>query len=80
MTEGPAGTYRVAGESSAARIAVVAGWLAEGDLPLGDLRAGRRSLEEVYLEVTSKVDGGVDAPHLGDDAPAGGLPTRRDRP
>jgi ABC-2 type transport system ATP-binding protein len=78
VTEAPPGTYRVTGEASAARVAVVAGWLAEHDLPLGDLRTGRRTLEEVYLEVTTKRDGGGDTPDTGDDTPVGGDATHRD--
>jgi ABC-2 type transport system ATP-binding protein len=69
------GRYRVAGEAGAARIAVLAGWLAERNLPVADLRTGRRSLEEVYLEVTKKGEGGAGAPDLGDDTSVGGATT-----
>ncbi|HUC36293.1 MAG TPA: ATP-binding cassette domain-containing protein [Acidimicrobiales bacterium] len=42
----------VSEEAAAARIGALAGWLAEHDLPLAELHAGGRSLEDVYLEVT----------------------------
>jgi len=52
VTEEVPGAYRVAGEATPARLAALAGWMAEHDVPVGELRAGRRSLEEVYLQVT----------------------------
>jgi ABC-2 type transport system ATP-binding protein len=52
VTEERPGEYRVAGEASATRLAVLAGWMKDRDLPLTELRAGRRSLEEIYLRVT----------------------------
>jgi ABC-2 type transport system ATP-binding protein len=48
------GTYRlrpVAGAAGPAVVAALAGWLAERDLVLGDLRTGQ-SLEEAYLAIT----------------------------
>ena len=48
------GSYRLlppAGTSSPAVVASLAGWLAERDLSLGDLRTGQ-SLEEAYLAIT----------------------------
>jgi ABC-2 type transport system ATP-binding protein len=48
------GSYRLlppAGASSPAVVAALAGWLAERDLSLGDLRTGQ-SLEEAYLAIT----------------------------
>ncbi len=53
VTEDAPGRYRVGGEATAARVAALAGWLAERDLPLGDFRTGRRSLEDVYMESTT---------------------------
>ena len=47
------GEYVVAGEGSPAAIAALTAWLAERDLPLADLRAGRQSLEDVFLRLTS---------------------------
>jgi ABC-2 type transport system ATP-binding protein len=52
------GAYRLqpaAGTSVPAVIASLAGWLAERDLALGDLRTGR-SLEEAYLAITGARD------------------------
>jgi ABC-2 type transport system ATP-binding protein len=76
VTEEVPGRYHVAGEASAARVAVLAGWLAERNLALGDLRTGRRSLEEVYLDVTTKGakdgEGCPDAPSPRDDTHDGG--------
>ncbi|HEY5026710.1 MAG TPA: ABC transporter ATP-binding protein [Acidimicrobiales bacterium] len=46
------GEYRVDGPATAARLALLAGWMKDRDLPLTELRAGRRSLEEIYLRVT----------------------------
>lgn len=52
VVEEEAGRYVVKDQATPARLGKLAGWLAEHDLPLADLHAGRRSLEEVYLEVT----------------------------
>ena len=57
------GSYRLAppaGAATPAVIAALAGWLAERDLALGDLRTGR-SLEEAYLAITGS-RGGPDRP------------------
>ena len=54
VTEVRPGSYRLlppAGSSSPAVVAALAGWLAERDLSLGDLRTGQ-SLEEAYLAIT----------------------------
>lgn len=47
------GQYSVAAEPAPATVAKLTAWLAEHDLPLGDLRAGRQSLEDVFLRLTS---------------------------
>ena len=47
------GRYSVATAPSPAIVATLTAWLAEHDLPLGDLRAGRQSLEDVFLRLTS---------------------------
>ena len=47
------GEYRVDAEASPANIAALTGWLAENDLALADLRAGRQRLEDVFLHLTS---------------------------
>ena len=50
VVEEAAGRYRVAAAASPALTARLAGWLAEHDATLTDLRAGR-TLEETYLAV-----------------------------
>jgi ABC-2 type transport system ATP-binding protein len=47
------GEYVVDGPPSPAAVAAVTAWLAARDLPLADLRAGRRRLEDVFLRLTS---------------------------
>jgi ABC-2 type transport system ATP-binding protein len=51
------GEYAVAGEATPARIAALAAWFEEQGLPLDDLRAGRGSLEDVYLALTASSQG-----------------------
>jgi ABC-2 type transport system ATP-binding protein len=46
------GRYAVKAPATAARLASLAGWLEERKLPVSDLSAGHRSLEDVYLELT----------------------------
>ena len=46
------GEYRVETASTPAAVAALTAWLAEHDLPLADLRAGRQSLEDVFLRLT----------------------------
>ena len=53
VVEVRAGEYSVAAEPAPATVAELTAWLAEHDLALGDLRAGRQSLEEVFLRLTS---------------------------
>jgi ABC-2 type transport system ATP-binding protein len=53
VTETRPGEYSVATEPAPAAVAKLTAWLAEHDLPLGDLRAGRQSLEDVFLRLTS---------------------------
>jgi len=52
VSEGPAGEYLVEAAPVPALVAELAAWLAERDLPLGDLRAGRQRLEDVFLRLT----------------------------
>jgi ABC-2 type transport system ATP-binding protein len=52
VAESSPGEYRVAGAPSPATVAAITGWLAERDIPLADLRAGRPSLEDVFLRLT----------------------------
>jgi ABC-2 type transport system ATP-binding protein len=46
------GEYRIEVEPSPANIAALTNWLAERDLHLADLRAGRQRLEDVFLRMT----------------------------
>ncbi|MGI8661869.1 MAG: ABC transporter ATP-binding protein [Acidimicrobiales bacterium] len=46
------GEYRVELAPTPANIASLTAWLAEHDLPLADLRAGRQRLEDVFLRLT----------------------------
>jgi ABC-2 type transport system ATP-binding protein len=52
VTEGPPGEYLVPVPPVPALVAELAAWLAERDLQLGDLRAGRQRLEDVFLRLT----------------------------
>jgi ABC-2 type transport system ATP-binding protein len=46
------GEYRVDAPSTPRLVADLTAWLAEHDLPLADLRAGRHRLEDVFLRLT----------------------------
>ena len=48
-----AGEYLVGGAGTPALVATLTAWLAEHDLPLADLRAGRQRLEDVFLRLVS---------------------------
>ena len=48
------GEYSVATSPSPPTVAALTAWLAEHDLALGDLRAGRQSLEDVFLRLTNE--------------------------
>lgn len=47
------GEYRVGLPPTPGNVAAITGWLAEHDLPLADLRAGRQRLEDVFLRLTA---------------------------
>jgi len=47
------GEYKVVAAAAPATVAALTAWLAERDLPLADLRAGRQTLEDVFLRLTS---------------------------
>jgi ABC-2 type transport system ATP-binding protein len=51
------GEYEVKAAPTPATVAAITAWLAERDLPLGDLRAGRQRLEDVFLQLTSGAAG-----------------------
>ena len=69
------GEYRVEVEATPANIALLTGWLAERDLPLLDLRAGRQRLEDVFLRMTT-ITGEVPAVRV-EGEPARGRGRRR---
>ena len=51
------GEYLVRAAGSPTLVAALTSWLAEQDLPLGDLRAGRQRLEDVFLRLVREEDG-----------------------
>jgi ABC-2 type transport system ATP-binding protein len=53
VTETEPGEYLISGEGSPERIAALTAWLAARGLVLSELRAGRQTLEDVFLRVTS---------------------------
>jgi ABC-2 type transport system ATP-binding protein len=71
VTEDRPGEYRVAGEATPTTLAALAQWMHDRDLPLTELRAGRRSLEEIYLRVTAGEEE-RDAPEHRDDVRGAG--------
>lgn len=52
--EAAPGEYRVDLDASPAAVAALTAWLAEHDLPLGDLRAGRQRLDDVVRRLTGR--------------------------
>ncbi len=59
VTEVASGEYLVEANGSPALVAALTAWLAQHDLPLADLRAGRQRLEDVFLRLVA--DGEADA-------------------
>ena len=57
LREEQPGEYVVDTEATPAAVARLTAWLAERDLPLSDLRAGRQSLEDVFLLLTGEDQG-----------------------
>ncbi len=53
VTEERPGEYLVGAEAKPATVAAITAWLADHDLPLADLRAGRERLEDVFLRLTA---------------------------
>jgi ABC-2 type transport system ATP-binding protein len=54
VTEVRPGEYVAAVAPGPAAVAALTGWLAEHDVELADLRAGRQSLEDVFLRLTGE--------------------------
>ncbi|MEO6317236.1 MAG: ABC transporter ATP-binding protein [Acidimicrobiales bacterium] len=72
VTEESVGEYLVATTATPPLLAALTAWLAEHDLPLADLRAGRQRLEDVFLRLVA------DPP--GSDGPTRSRRSRRRRP
>ena len=73
VTEASPGEYVVVAPGTPATVAALTAWLAEQNLPLADLRAGRHTLEDTFLRLT---DGTVPAEA---PVPAGRRSRRRSR-
>jgi ABC-2 type transport system ATP-binding protein len=58
VTEIAPGEYRVDAAATPGAVATLTAWLAEHDLPLADLRAGRQRLEDVFLRLTEDASHG----------------------
>jgi len=54
VAETEPGRYRVAAAPTPSTVAALTGWLAEHDILVGDLQAGRQQLEAVFLKLTSE--------------------------
>jgi ABC-2 type transport system ATP-binding protein len=78
VVEASPGEYRVSAPPSPATVAALTAWLAEHDLPLADLRAGRQSLEDVFLRLT-RTAAEADAEIAAQRTVGGGRRERRDR-
>ena len=50
------GEYRAKVAPTPANVAALTAWLAERDLPLGDLRAGRQRLDDVFRRLTANTE------------------------
>jgi ABC-2 type transport system ATP-binding protein len=59
------GEYVVQAEGTPALVAALTAWLADRDLPLADLRAGRQRLEDVFLRLVAHQPGDEASPTPG---------------
>jgi ABC-2 type transport system ATP-binding protein len=66
VSEPRPGRYVIHAENTPALIAALGRWLEQADVRLGELRAGKRSLEDVFLRLTQ--DAGAAAPSRPDRA------------
>jgi len=73
------GEYVVHAAGSPDLVASLAGWLRDQGVALGDLRAGRRSLEEVFLSLTSEASVAAPEANGGDPTASRGRNRRRSR-
>jgi ABC-2 type transport system ATP-binding protein len=66
------GRYVVHAQNDPQLVARLAGWMADHDVLLGELQAGKRSLEDVFLRITAEAarrrDGGLAPPDAVDGA------------
>jgi len=58
VTEPEPGSYFVAGEANPELVARITVWMAERGVMVGDLRAGRHHLEDVFLMITDQAETG----------------------
>jgi ABC-2 type transport system ATP-binding protein len=65
VSEVSPGEYLVVAAPRPTTVAALTAWLAEHDLPLADLRAGRHTLEDVFLRLTAGTDESSPAPTTG---------------
>jgi ABC-2 type transport system ATP-binding protein len=80
VTEVTPGEYVAAAPATPAAVAALTAWLAERDLPLADLRAGRQRLEDVFLRLVAGPDGERDPGDRGEPSgPPPGRGRRRQR-
>jgi ABC-2 type transport system ATP-binding protein len=56
VTEVGRGEYLVSATPSPTIVAAITTWLAERDITVGDIRAGRQSLEDVFLKLTGDAE------------------------
>jgi ABC-2 type transport system ATP-binding protein len=56
VTERLPGSYVATVEPTSQHVAVIAGWLAEHDLGLDELQAGRRPLEDLFVRLTQSAE------------------------
>jgi ABC-2 type transport system ATP-binding protein len=56
VSETAPGEYAVSAAPDPRTVAAITAWLADRDLPLADLRAGRQRLEDVYLHLTGTAE------------------------
>lgn len=67
VTETSPGTYEVVAPPTPVTVAAITAWLAEHDLPLADLHAGRQRLEDVFLRLTADEAEAPGATHPDED-------------
>jgi ABC-2 type transport system ATP-binding protein len=75
VTEEVPGEYVVACRPEPAVVAELTAWLASHDIPLADLRAGRRRLEDIYLALTNRTAAPPPAPAVARRARRRGRPS-----